>query len=316
MKISKFKNPVIIAFGCSIGLVLIGGLYFPEFLTITYLLKQLHMASFLGVVASGAMIVILMGHIDLSVPWTLTVTAIVSCAVAGGELGETWKFLAIPAGLLTGALIGLCNGLGVAYLRIHSMIWTLGMNVIILGLSVFYTGGFQPPGVPSGLMRLFGIGKLFNIPVSIFLWLFLALIIVFLLRRTQFGRYIYALGNSEKVTYLSGVKTNHVLILAFIVAGMCSSTAGMMVAGYANLAYQGMGDVYLLPGIAAVVIGGTNILGGSGNYLGTVAGAILITLISSMLSVMQMPEAGRQVIYGSVIIIMLLTYGRVQKVQA
>ena len=316
MNISKLKNPVIIAFGCSIGLVLIGGLFFPEFLTITYLLKQLHMASFLGVVASGAMIVILMGHIDLSVPWTLTVTAIVSCAVAGGVLGETWKFLAIPAGLLTGALIGLCNGLGVAYLRIHSMIWTLGMNVIVLGLSVLYTGGFQPPGVPSELMRLFGIGKLFNIPVSIFLWLFLALIIVFLLRRTQFGRYIYAMGNSEKVTYLSGIKTNHVLILAFIVAGMCSSTAGMMVAGYANLAYQGMGDAYLLPGIAAVVIGGTNILGGSGNYLGTVAGAILITLISSMLSVMQMPEAGRQVIYGSVIIIMLLTYGRVQKVQA
>lgn len=89
-----------------------------------------------------------------------------------------------------------------------------------------------------------------------------------------------------------------------------------MVAGYANLAYQGMGDAYLLPGIAAVVIGGTNILGGSGRYLGTVAGAILITLISSMLSVMQMPEAGRQVIYGSVIIVMLLSYGRVQKVQA
>jgi len=165
MKINKFKNPVIIAFGCSVVLVLIGGLFFPEFLTIKYLLNQLHMASFLGVVASGAMIVILMGHIDLSVPWTLTVTAIVSCAIAGGELGESWKFLAIPGGLLTGAIIGLFNGLGVAYLRIHSMIWTLGMNVIVLGLSVLYTGGFQPPGVPSELMHLLGAGKLFNIPV-------------------------------------------------------------------------------------------------------------------------------------------------------
>ncbi len=310
------KNPVVIAFGCSAALVLVGSIFYPQFLSYTYLIKQLHMASFLGIVSTGAMIVILMGHIDLSVPWTLTVGAIVSCAIAGGELGETWKFLAVPAGLFVGGLIGLCNGLGVAYLRIHSMIWTLGMNVIALGLSVFYTGGFQPPGLPSGLMRFFGVGKFLNIPFSLYFWLFLGLTIVFIFRRTTFGRYIYAIGNSEKVTYLSGIKTHYVLILAFVIAGICSSTAGMMVAGYANLAYQGMGDAYLLPGIAAVVIGGTNILGGSGRYLGTVAGAILITLISSMLSVMQMPEAGRQVIYGSVIIVMLLSYGRVQKVQA
>lgn len=310
------KNPVVIAFGCSVALVLIGSRFFPEFLTINYLLKQLHMASFLGIVATGAMIVILMGHIDLSVPWTLAATAIVSCAVAGGELGQNLKFLAMPAGLLTGALIGFCNGLGVAYLRMNSMVWTLGMNVIVLGLSVLYTGGFQPPGVPSNFMRVCGIGKSLSVPVSLYVWLIVGLTVTFVLKRTRFGRYIYAVGNSEKVTYLSGVRTNRVLITAFVLAGISSSLAGLMVAGYANLAYQGMGDSYLLPGIAAVVIGGTNILGGSGNYLGTVAGAILITLISSMLSVMQMPEAGRQVIYGSVIIVILLSYGRTQKVRA
>ena len=310
------KNPVVVAFGCSIALVLIGSNFFPEFLTINYLLKQLHMASFLGVVATGAMIVILMGHIDLSVPWTLAATAIVSCAIAGGELGQNLKFLAMPAGLITGAFIGFCNGLGVAYLRMHSMIWTLGMNVIVCGLSVLYTGGFQPPGLPSDFMRFLGIGKFLGIPVSLYLWFALAVMVTFVLKRTRFGRYVYAMGNSEKVTYLSGVRINRVLIFAFVLAGISSSTAGLMLAGYANLAYQGMGDTYLLPGIAAVVIGGTNILGGSGSYLGTVAGAILITLISSMLSVMQMPEAGRQVIYGSVIIVILLSYGRAQKVRA
>ena len=310
------KNPVVVAFGCSIALVLIGSNFFPEFLTVNYLLQQLHMASFLGVVATGAMIVILMGHIDLSVPWTLTATAIVSCAIAGGELGQNLKFLAMPAGLITGAFIGFCNGLGVAYLRMHSMIWTLGMNVIVCGLSVLYTGGFQPPGLPSDFMRFLGIGKFLGIPVSLYLWFALAVMVTFVLKRTRFGRYVYAMGNSEKVTYLSGVRINRVLIFAFVLAGISSSTAGLMLAGYANLAYQGMGDAYLLPGIAAVVIGGTNILGGSGSYLGTVAGAILITLISSMLSVMQMPEAGRQVIYGSVIIVILLSYGRTQKVRA
>jgi ribose transport system permease protein len=100
-----------------------------------------------------------------------------------------------------------------------------------------------------------------------------------------------------------------------MICGLCSALAGVLLAGYSTKAYQGMGDAYLLPAIAAVVIGGTNILGGQGRYLGTVVGAILITLLSSVLSVMQMPEAGRQVIYGAVIIGMLLVYGRSQKVR-
>jgi len=292
----------------------VGSLFYPQFLSVGYVLQQLHMASFLGVVATGAMVVILMGHIDLSVGWTLTAAAIASTAVTGGAWGAGWKFAAVPMGLLMGMLVGLLNGIGVAYLRVPSMIWTLGVNFVVLGLCVFYTGGFLPPGEASRVMRFFGIEKtLLGIPNALYLWLFISLLILFLLNRTKFGRYIYGIGNSEKVSYLSGINTNNILILAFVIAGFCNAVAGMMLAGYSKQAYQAMGVPYMLPAIAAVVIGGTNILGGSGTYLGTVAGSILITLISSILSVMQMPEAGRQIIYGSVIIIMLLTYGRGQK---
>ena len=118
------------------------------------------------------------------------------------------------------------------------------------------------------------------------------------------------IGNRERATYLSGVDTRLVLIACFAASGACSALAGVMLAGYSAKAYQAMGDPYLLPAIAAVVLGGTNILGGSGTYLGTVAGVLLITLLQSILSVMQMPESGRQVIYGVVIIAMLLVYGR------
>jgi ribose transport system permease protein len=97
---------------------------------------------------------------------------------------------------------------------------------------------------------------------------------------------------------------------AFVVSGMCAAMTGMLLAGFSHKAYQAMGDDYLMPAIAAVVIGGTNILGGRGTYLGTILGTILIVLLQSMLSVMQMPEAGRQIIYGAVIIAMLLVYGR------
>jgi ribose transport system permease protein len=134
--------------------------------------------------------------------------------------------------------------------------------------------------------------------------------IVVILYRTTLGRYIYSVGNREVAAYLSGIDTRRVLIAAFVICGLCSGIAGVLLAGYSTKAYQGMGDAYLLPSIAAVVIGGTNILGGQGRYAGTVVGAILITLLQSVLSVMQMPEAGRQVIYGAVIIAMLLLYGR------
>ena len=115
---------------------------------------------------------------------------------------------------------------------------------------------------------------------------------MFLLTRTTFGRAVYGIGNRERAAYLSGVNTRRVVMIAFAISGGLAAFGGVLLAGYASKAAQSMGDAYLLPSIAAVVLGGTNILGGRGTYLGTVAGVILITLLQSILSVMQMPEAG------------------------
>jgi ribose transport system permease protein len=133
---------------------------------------------------------------------------------------------------------------------------------------------------------------------------------VFLLTRTTFGRVVYAIGNRERAAYLSGARTKLVVLASFALAGGLSAFGGVLLAGYASKAAQAMGDPYLLPAIAAVVLGGTSILGGRGKYLGTVAGVILITLLQSILSVMQIEEYGRHVIYGVVIVGMLLIYGR------
>jgi ribose transport system permease protein len=131
-----------------------------------------------------------------------------------------------------------------------------------------------------------------------------------MLTRTTLGRRIYAIGNKEKAVYLSGVDAKRVVLTVFVIAGGCSAAGGILLAGWSNRSFQAMGDPYLLPAIAAVVLGGASVLGGKGRYLGTVAGVILITLLQSILSVMQIPEAGRQVIYGIVIVVMLLLYGR------
>jgi ribose transport system permease protein len=304
----SIDRPILVACGFVILILAAGTAYTAvtqgtaTFLSPTYLLQQLKVASFLGVVAAGMMLVILMGHIDLSVPWTVAASAMLATAVGGPE--------AIPVGLAVGALVGLFNGLGVAFLRVPSMIFTLGVNTVLRGLMVMLTGGFSPTTMATPPMQFLAKTEVLGIPMAVFVWALLSLGIVFLLTRTPMGRYIYAIGNREAAAYLSGVNTRIVILGAFTLCGLCSALAGILLAGYSSKAYQAMGDPYLLPAIAAVVIGGTNILGGQGRYAGTVVGTILIVLLQSVLSVMQMPEAGRQIIYGLVIILMLVLYGR------
>jgi ribose transport system permease protein len=195
------------------------------------------------------------------------------------------------------------------------MIFTLGINAVAQGLMVLHTGGFAPQDQATPFMHWLSVERsLLGIPNALFVWLIVGSAIAAILTRTPLGRYIYAIGNREAVAYLSGVDTRGVLVVCFAISGACSALAGVLLAGYSEKAYQAMGDAYLLPAIAAVVLGGTNILGGRGTYLGTIAGVILIGLLQSILSVMQMPEAGRQIIYGSVIIAMLLVYGRGSRV--
>ena len=297
------------AFGCIILLLLVGSIYSSNFLSPEYLLQQLKVASFLGVIATGMMVVILLGQIDLSVPWLVTVGAMMACAAASyGVIGE---IVAIPFGILCGVALGLVNGVGVAYLRIPSMIVTLAVNADAQGLMVVYTGGFSPQDSASPAMRFIATGATFGgIPHALIVWALVGVMVIFLLGRTIFGRAVYAIGNRERAAYLSGAATQRVVLLAFALSGGLSAFGGELLAGYASKAAQSMGDAYLLPSIAAVVLGGTSILGGRGNYLGTIAGVILITLLQSILSVMQIAEFGKQIIYGLVIIAMLLLYGR------
>lgn len=313
LALSPENRPILIASGFILVILAVGTIYTlsaqgtASFLSLRYLLQQLQVGAFLGIVAAGMMLVILLGHIDLSVPWTLAAGAMLATTVGGP--------LALPVGVGVGLLVGLVNGLGVAFLRVPSMIFTLGINAVLRGLMVMHTGGFAPQTQATDLMTFLATGQVLGLPMPLIVWALLSVAVVVLLTRTALGRSIYAIGNREAAAYLSGINTRGVLIAAFMICGGCAGLAGVLLTGYSTKAYQGMGDAYLLPAIAAVVIGGTHILGGRGRYLGTVVGTILITLLSSVLSVMQMPEAGRQIIYGLVIIAMLLVYGRGQRVQ-
>ena len=306
--LKNIHRPTLIACGFIVAILCAGTAYTlvtqgsATFIEPTYLLQQLKIAAFLGIVAAGMMVVVLLGQIDLSVPWTLAASAMIATAIGG-----PW---AIPIGLGIGLVGGIVNGLCVAFLRVPSMIFTLGVNAVLRGLMVMLTGGFAPQSSATKTMIWIAAGEPLGIANSVVVWALVSVALVFMLTRTPIGRYIYATGNREAATYLSGINTRFVLVFGFVVCSVCASFAGLLIAGYTSKAFQAMGDVYLLPAIAAVVVGGTNILGGQGRYSGTVVGTILIVLLQSVLSVMQMPEAGRQIIYGLVIISMLLVYGR------
>src|SRR5262249_24553475 len=184
------------AFGCIVLLLALGSLYSTSFLSPDYLLQQLKVASFLGVIATGMMIVILLGQIDLSVPWVVAVGGMMSTAATAW--GPTGEILSIPLGVACGICLGLVNGFGVAYMRIPSMIVTLAVNAVAQGLMVVHTGGFSPQDASSEAMRYIATGNtLFGIPNALIVWGVIGGAAVFLFAPTTFRPAIYCLGHPQ-----------------------------------------------------------------------------------------------------------------------
>ena len=270
----------------------------PPFLSPDFLLLQLQSASFLAMFAVGAFLVIKIGQIDLSLPWAITACAMVATTVGGPA--------AVPVAVAVGACIGLINGLGVAVLRIPSIIFTLGVNSILMGLMVLLTGGFAPRSEATSAMVFMGAERsIAFIPNSVLVALMVILLMAWVMRRSRIGREIEAIGFSEGAAYLSGVRTPLVIIGVFVVAGMCTGFGASLLTGFSGKAFQDMGGSYLMPAIAAVVLGGTRITGGSGYITAILVGVLVVTLLQSTLAVVQIGSAWRQILYGAILIVIL-----------
>ena len=313
--LEREQRNVVIAYLMILVLIVLGTLLVtPNFASPTFLIQQLRQASFLGIIAAGQMAVILTGNIDLSVSWTLNLAAVLATSVAAGQNEHMAEGVAV--GLGVGAIVGLVNGVGVAYFRIPSMVLTLGINALLKGVIVVYNGSApqfeQAPPLLSWIATeiLGGI-----IPVVALFWVVISIMNYVVFNRSTLGRKTYAVGNNEVASYLSGVRTRRVLIGVFVLSGVMNALAGLLIAGNAGRSFNEMGEPFLLPAIAAVVVGGTSILGGSGKYLGTVAGVILIRLLDSALNIVQVPPAMRDITFGLVILMMLFIYGRSEKVR-
>ncbi len=283
----------------------------PGFVSPGNLTQQLVLASYLGIIAGGQTLVILTGGIDLSVAWNLNLSAILLTQLSTQMPVATAALIALGAA----SLVGLINGLGVAYLRIPSLVMTLGMNAVLAGYTLVFTNG-TPQGEAPQFARDLAVGRIGGVlPWALVFWTLFSIGLIFLLRRTVYGKRLYAIGNNVKASYLSGVPVRRVLVATYTLCGLCAGLGGIMLTGYSQQSYLGMGEAYVLPAIAAVVVGGTSILGGSGGYTGTIAGAITIVLLQNVLQIVGIKPAGQQILYGLIILLMLFVYGRNARVR-
>lgn len=273
------------------GRGLSAGAYATTFLTF---------ATFLAILALGQGAVIVVGGLDLSVPWAITFPALIMTTFANtSDVAAGW---AVPLALVVGAAIGLANGALVIGAELSPIIATLAVGGLLEGTALVISGG-APIGVAPPVVSWFVNGRLGGIPpIAGFAALF-CVGATLLLNSSGFGRWVFAVGNSPWAAKLSGVPTGRVVIAVYALSGVCSAIVGLLLVGLTSQVYFGMGKPYLLASIAAVILGGTSITGGRGHYIGMLGGALLFTALGSMLAGTTLPEAVRNVIYGCVILI-------------
>lgn len=257
------------------------------------------LSSFLAVLALGQGVVILTGGLDLSVPWVIGISGIVLAGMVNGS--DAALIYALPTVLVMACAIGLANGIGIVYLGISPIVMTLAMNGILQGFALLYSQG-TPAGFSSPMLRWFMTGRIAGMTPVIPFMIAFAAVAVLLLGRTAFGRRVYGIGNSVRAAQLSGIAVEKTLILVYVLSALCAAMVGVMLTGFSGQASLGMGDDYLLPSIAVVVVGGALITGGRGHYLGMLGGVLLLTALQMLLAGTMLPYATRAILYGLVVL--------------
>jgi ribose transport system permease protein len=303
-------KPLVVALVLIVALLFAGETLSPGFASATQILRLLIVAALLGVVAAGQNLVILGGRegIDLSVGGIVSLSAVIAGNLMQGS--DAGILLALLACIATGAVFGIVNGLGVTLLRIPPLIMTLGMLGVLQGLLVVVRQGIPSGRAAPALSQFVTQPFLLGLPGIIWLWIAIGVVMAFILHRTVFGHRIYAIGSNERAAFMVGVPVRTVRVALFMLSGMFAAIAGICLLGYSGSSFANVGDQYMLPSIIAVVFGGTPLAGGKGGYTGTMAGAVLLVVLQSILTTVNIDESGRQMVFGAALLVLMLFYGR------
>lgn len=282
-------------------LMIVSSIINPDFFSLSNFVTILRQASILLILSLGLTGVVLTGNIDLSVG---AVAALTGCVCAKILIADIPVPLAILGSLGIGMLVGICNGWLVGIWKLPSFVATYGMNMVVTGIATIVMNGGIIYGLPEGFTNL-GIGGIFGIPLPIWMAGTLFLIFVFLFQHTTFGRNIYMIGYNAQAAEYSGTPWLKTLLLTYLLCGLTGSIGGLILTARLNAADAGMSETYGLQIVAAVVVGGTSLLGGEGGVTGTVLGAIILTMIVNIMNMNGINSNWQNFVLGIIILLLV-----------
>jgi ribose transport system permease protein len=309
---SLVSNKLAVAVAAIVVLFVFGQVLSPGFLSGNHLMSVLRLSVFLGIVALGQALVVMSGGegIDLSVGSVVSLGVVIASSLLQGKDAN------IPAALAgvvaAGFAIGIANGVGISYIGIPPLIMTLAMSSVVEGLSLLYTRGY-PSGTASPLLETIGNGRIGGVPNVLLMWVLVIVVATLMLFRKRWGAILFGVGANSITAELSGINVRRFRMLVYGICGAISAFAGFMILGYTGTPYLNLGAPYLMSSIAAVAVGGIALAGGSGSYLGAAIGCILLTTLNSILVALQTTEAVRQIVYGSLLFVIVIAYTRRRK---
>jgi ribose transport system permease protein len=303
-------QPIVPLTALLVILVIVIGLASPGIVSPSWAGVIVRTAVPLAILAGCQTLTMLTGGIDLSVGAIASMVGFVTATLIHSEGGLAQG---IAVSMSAAALAGLVTGLAVGVFRVHPLIATLGMSFIVLGLAnVWQLQSVQTgAGVPDVLRSIGSAQQLGVVPNSLFVFIPIMLFILILLRRTGYGRLLYAIGDNPIAARLSGARSWQVILVLYVLSAVLAGIAGLVLSGLTNTASVSLAESSLLPSIAAAVIGGTSIFGGRGGYGGTIVGALILTVLTALLTVIGLPEPTRQIVFGAIIVVVAAAYTRV-----
>jgi ribose transport system permease protein len=306
-------HPHLVLVGVLGLLIAITGVVEPNYLSVSGLRNSALFAVPIGVIAAAQTMLMLTGGIDLSAAMIAT-----GAAYVAANQSPNGAVVAILAGLAVGILAGAANGIGVGVFQVNPLIMTLAMSGILLGLFTSWAQTiFSGSTAMGSFIKTLGGGSFFgrSIPWAVVVWAVISVLMIYMLRFSGFGRNLYALGDNKTATRLTGTRSWRVLITAYTIAGLFGAIAGLLLGGRVGAVDLQLANAFLLPSVAAAVIGGTSIFGGVGTYSGTILGALILGVLQSLLTFLGVGQAFQQMLYGSIVIGLSWLYTRIAATQ-
>jgi ribose transport system permease protein len=305
--VDRYKK-LIIAFLLIILLFVVGEIVLETFFSVGQILLTIKLAAFIALFGLCQMVVIASGGsgLDLSVGYMATMTAVFTAAIMDGQNANLWLAILVALGL--GVAVGLVNGVLTAYVKLPPLVVTLAMANILQGIINAYTAGKNITGRPSPVLQIIAAKSTGMFPNILFILLIVAPIVMIIMYKTKWGLKLFGSGANQTAAYLSGVNVKMVRCTAFIISGILASLMGLVLIGNMGIAFKDMGSNYVMPSIAAVVVGGVSLTGGEGNYLGVLLGAIFLQTLTNLLVALGWGDAGKWTGFGIVLFVLLIVY--------